>query len=357
MGRGDLLVDRLVAGGFVRPAVLLRGLQLRRPALSCWRVSLVMGLSGLVVEPLAWVQSWLFARRLQKVELPDDPIVVIGHWRSGTTYLHQLLACDPTLATARNSLTMAPQVALLLKPWIRSALKAWMTQQRPIDAVPWRPDDPQEDELGLARLTMDTNMAGMAFPLAYPWFFRRNVLGLSRAFERQWLHFTKLSWLHDGQGKTGLLIKNSAHSARVELVLRHFPKARFVLLRRDPQASIRSLVQVKQRLGALVGLQPLPDAVTQVEETVAAHRQLLEAFEASRHRIPAGQLVELPYEALIRQPLVAVKRIYDELGLSSWSVAQAPLQARIAQARSYTADPVTLPLSAQKRLNDLMEEA
>ena len=75
------------------------------------------------------------------------------------------------------------------------------------------------------------------------------------------------------------MIKNSAHSARVELVLRHFPRARFVLLRRD-QASIRSLVQV--RLGGHWWGQPVPDAVTQVEETVAAHHQLLEAFEASR---------------------------------------------------------------------------
>ena len=45
-----------------------------------------------------------------------------------------------------------------------------MTRQRPIDAVPWGPDDPKEDELGLAQLTIETNMAGMAFPLAYPWF-------------------------------------------------------------------------------------------------------------------------------------------------------------------------------------------
>ena len=40
-----------------------------------------------------------------------------------------------------------------------------------------------------------------------------------------------------------------------------------------------------------------------------------------------------------------------------WPLAQALLQARIAQARSYTADPVTLPLAAEQRLNDLMEEA
>ena len=53
----------------------------------------------------------------------------------------------------------------------------------------------------------------------------------------------------------------------------------------------------------------------------SVHRQLLEAFWASRSRIPAGQLVVLSYEALIRPPLDAVKRIYDELGLSSWPVA------------------------------------
>ena len=88
----------------------------------------------------------------------------------------------------------------------------------------------------------------------------------------------------------------------------------------------------------------------------SAHRQLLEAFETSRHRIPAGQLVEVSYEALIRQPLAAVNWIYDELGLSSWPKAQAPLQARIVQARRYTADSVTLPLAAEQRLKDLMEE-
>ena len=39
-----------------------------------------------------------------------------------------------------------------------------------------------------------------------------------------------------------------------------------------------------------------------------------------------------------------------------WPLAQAPLQARIDQARSYTADPVMLPLAAEQRLNDSMEE-
>ena len=88
---------------------------------------------------------------------------------------------------------------------------------------------------------------------------------------------------------------------------------------------------------------------------MAAHRQLLQAFEASRHRIPPGQLIELPYEELVKDSRQAVKRIYDALGLRSWSVAEAPIQARIAQARSYAADPVRLSFAAQQRLHELME--
>ncbi|WP_413442956.1 sulfotransferase [Synechococcus sp. MIT S1220] len=77
---------------------------------------------------------------------------MIGHWRSGTTFLHQLLACDPTAATARNRLTMAPQVALILKPLIRCIVPYVITSIHPIDHVPWSADDPQEDEIRLARL-------------------------------------------------------------------------------------------------------------------------------------------------------------------------------------------------------------
>jgi len=355
MARAELLVDRLVATGFIRPGVLWRGLQCCRPSLARWRVSVLVGLSGLLVEPLAWLQSLLFTRRLRRLQLPDDPIVVIGHWRSGTTYLHQLLASDPAVATARNTLTMAPQVALLLKPWIAPVLKAWMTRTRPIDAVPWGPDDPQEDELGLARLTFDTNMAGMAFPRNYFANFRRHVLVTTRAYERQWLQFCRLTWLHDGAGKTPWLTKHPAHIARVSLVLQHFPLARFVLLRRTPIDSIRSLVQVKQRLGTLVGLQPVPDQGTQVEETVTAHRELLEAFETSRHLIPDQQLLELDYDDLIHQPLQAVARIYSRFGLTSWAAAKGPIKARIDQARSYSADRVGLSQPAERRLQSLVK--
>ena len=138
------------------------------------------------------------------------------------------------------------------------------------------------------------------------------------------------------------------------MVLRHFPRARFVLLRREAEDSIRSLVQVKQRLAELVGLQPAPDLCTQVEQTVAAHRQLINAFELSRHLIPADQLLEVDYNDLVAMPLETVQRIYDHFRLGGWDEARGPIQKRISQARSYTADPVQLPAEAQRRLQELL---
>ena len=333
--------------------MLISGLQHGRPSLTQLHKLLALTLTGLAAEPLSWLQQLQYGKRLQQ-PIPDDPVVVIGHWRSGTTYLHQLMGCDPCAATARNSLTVAPQLALLLQPLLQPLLHRTMTPIRPIDAVPWGAEDPQEDEVGLSRLTMDSHMAGIAFPRDYLHHLRRTVLQITPAYERALVKFSRLTWLHAGPGKHHLLIKNPAHTARVPLLLRLFPRCRFILLKRRPVDAVRSLVLVKQRLASLVGLQAPPDQITQVEETVEAHGLLMQAFEASRYLIPAGQLTEVDFEDLQDAPVATVERIYSDLAIDSWAQAQAPIARRAAQASRYRPLSVTLEPAAEQRLITLL---
>ena len=104
MGHRPSRSDLLVIAGFIRPRVLWRGLFVSRPFLSHWSSAVMITLSGLMVEPFAWLQSLLIRRQLRARQLPYHPIVMLGHWRSGTTYLHQLLARDPAAALIRNFL-------------------------------------------------------------------------------------------------------------------------------------------------------------------------------------------------------------------------------------------------------------
>jgi hypothetical protein len=181
------------------------------------------------------------------------------------------------------------------------------------------------------------------------------VIHQTPEFERKLERFTRLTLLHQDDRTGYLLIKNPAHSGRIPLLLTAFPKARFVFLRRDPIDSIRSLVQVKQRLGALVGLQPPLNERLQVEQTVAAYQQLMQAFEASRPNIPEGQLLEVNYKDLVHQPLETVQRLYQALGLSSWTCAERPIRERVARSsRSYNPDPVVLAPGSEQRLQELL---
>jgi hypothetical protein len=107
-------------------------------------------------------------------------------------------------------------------------------------------------------------------------------------------------------------------------------------------------------MSGLIGLQPLPDQITQVEVTATAHHELMQAFEASRHRIPKGQLVEVAFSDLVRQPYQEVQKIYETFGLRSWTTAQAPIRQRIEQSSTYQADPVALEPRAEQRLRGLL---
>ena len=67
--------------------------------------------------------------------------------------------------------------------------------------------------------------------------------------------------------------------------------------------------------------------------------------------------MELEYSDLVDQPLESVRRIYDAFQLSSWAEAEAPLRARINQARHYRPDPVRLPPEAEQHLRSCMGQS
>src|SRR5690554_5831743 len=61
-----------------------------------FRIPMAVLVAGctLVNSSLARVQQLVYGRRLRDVQLSEPPIFILGHWRSGTTYLHELLSLD-----------------------------------------------------------------------------------------------------------------------------------------------------------------------------------------------------------------------------------------------------------------------
>ena len=80
------------------------------------------------------VQGVLYRQALARVRLSGDPVFIIGHWRTGTTLLHELLALDPRLRAPTNYECLVPNHFLLTERW----LKGWtsFTLPRTSDSGP-----------------------------------------------------------------------------------------------------------------------------------------------------------------------------------------------------------------------------
>jgi hypothetical protein len=83
-----------------------------------WRTRLLYALSGATHSALTRIQDLSYADAL-KAAVPSPPIFLLGFWRSGTTFLHELISCDPRFGFPSTYACLNPAHFLLTGEWIR----------------------------------------------------------------------------------------------------------------------------------------------------------------------------------------------------------------------------------------------
>jgi len=105
-----------------------------------------------------------FRRRLRKQTATPAPVFIIGHWRSGTTLLHEMLMHDDSFCCPTTYQCFAPGHFLLTDPLLPSILQWLIPSKRPMDDVATGWSRPQEDEFALANMGAPSPYRRMAFP-------------------------------------------------------------------------------------------------------------------------------------------------------------------------------------------------
>lgn len=309
-----------------------------------WYLVLLITAASVVNSTLALVQRLALGRRIDRTELPPDPLFILGHWRSGTTLLHELLGLDARHACPSTYACLAPSHFLisqrLLAPWLRWLLPARRSQ----DDVVVGFEQAQEDEWALCALGLPSLYQTAAFPNrdAHDWQYA-DLEGLVPAVRRRWISaWTRLlRCVALGAPGKRLVIKSPLHLARIEAALEVFPDARFVHIVREPQAVFASTLRLWQRLAEDEGLQaPQADRLRPfvLENYVRAY----ESFERQCSRIPPGRLCQVRYEDLVADPVGQVRRIYEHLDLGGFDAVRPMLEMRALQAAGFRTNRLSL---------------
>lgn len=285
---------------------------------------------------LGWYESRRYAARVGAAAVPP-PVFVLGHWRSGTTHLHNLLTLDGRFAFPNSYQVSFPHTFLTTEAVSSRLLGLFLPPRRPMDNVEWDMRSPQEDEFALAALTGQSPCLGWAFPRRRDHYDRYLTLrGVPAVEVARWKDalvrfLKKLTWKYGGRP---LVLKSPPHTCRIKLLLELFPRAKFVHIRRDPYAVFQSSRLLFRTVFELHRIQrPLAEDLD--DWILRQYRAMYEAYFEERGLIPAGQFHEIAFEELEENPVAQVRRAYEALGLPEFGQAEPALRRYVESIAGY----------------------
>jgi len=95
-------------------------------------------------------------------------LFIIGHWRTGTTLVHELMALDKRHTYPTTYECIDPNHFLLTEKLASRFLRFLLPAQRPMDNMVMGWDRPQEDEFALCNLGQPSPYLTIAFPNCPP---------------------------------------------------------------------------------------------------------------------------------------------------------------------------------------------
>ncbi|HZU38120.1 MAG TPA: sulfotransferase, partial [Gemmataceae bacterium] len=114
-----------------------------------------------VLSCLQWI--W-YGRQIARTPIREAPIFIIGHWRTGTTLLHELLVLDERHGYPTTYECMSPNDFLLTEGFFTRWLRFLAPSHRPMDNMVAGFERPQEDEFALCMLGQPSPYLAIAFP-------------------------------------------------------------------------------------------------------------------------------------------------------------------------------------------------
>jgi hypothetical protein len=276
-----------------------------------------------------------FRKRWEQTEI-RPPLFILGHYRSGTTHLHYLLAQDPRFAYLNAYQASYPDTFLLTEKFGARSLQSFVPKTRPFDNVAVSFDVPYEDEIALNNATRLSPYATAVFPRRAAYYDR--FLTLTQATPEELARWRagiktllkKLTLKYD----MPLVLKSPPHTARIKLLLEMFPQAKFVHVHRDPYVVIQSTANMMRIALDWLRLQS-GDWVNWTQRALEQWREMHDAYFEQRSLIPPGRLHELAFSDLERAPLAALRGIYESLALPPFDEVEPKLREYLASVAEY----------------------
>jgi hypothetical protein len=266
----------------------------------------------------------------------NQPIVITGLHRTGTTALHKLLSVDPQFQGLQSWLTASPMPRPPRDTWegnpqfqaVVRQLEARFASAPGLRAAHAMAAE-EVDECG--------GILCQGF-VSIVWMVAWSAASYDAWWQTQserpaYLYFRRvLQLIGSSAASQRWLLKHPPHIAKLGILLETFPDARVIQTHRDPAKAIPSLCSLVMKNHDLmeIGRRDQRARLMGYRMTAMAAKALRDAEPVrQRHR---HQIMDVDHSQFHRDPIGVIRRIYPFIGLELSAATEAIMRQRIASA-------------------------
>jgi hypothetical protein len=278
-----------------------------------------------------------FRKKIDVTNIKNPPIFILGHWRSGTTYLHNLLTQDPQFGYISMLEASFPK-SFLITNFFKFFMKSFLPKKRPMDNMEMGLDFPQEEEMALGNLIPFSFYNALYFPEKLMENYYKYICldHLSKKVLEKWrnayVYLLKKTTLNV-KGKQ-LILKNPANTARIKLLLELFPNAKFIHIYRNPYVVFVSMMNFYETTIKQFMLQDV--SINEIENDILLiYKEMMGKYFREKKLIPKENLIEVRFEDLEKDPIGILERIYEHFGLIGFNNVRNVFEKYLLLLKNY----------------------
>lgn len=311
------------------------------------------GLISLVGEPFRFAEKFRYGSAIDKLEIKEAPIFILGHWRSGTTLLHNLVSQDPRMGYVTTYQSVFPNFTLSSKWLWKNMMKVMMPATRASDNVELSVDYPQEEEFAIGGINSYSYYNWWYFPKDYREMFDQYISfsstdqKLKEKWKKDYKNLVKKSLFN--LKKEQFVSKNPPHTGRIDTLTEIFPNAKFVHIYRNPIAVFISTK--KFFTDTMPPLQFQKISESEMEDMILdVYDLLMKKYLKDRALLSKKQLIEIRYEQFVKNPLSYMESIYNQLEITNFNEAQPKFEAYLEKQKKFKSNKHQLPKATVDRI-------
>ena len=278
------------------------------------------GLLLSICSAFHWIDHLTFRNKVNKFVIEEPPLFIIGHWRSGTTYLHNILTQDPVSGYSTTYHSVFPN-NLKSKLVFKTFMRIFMPNKRPGDGMLMSVNFPQEDEYALSNITHQSYYHFFYFPSSYRSLYSNYIRFESLSekeivdWKMKYKRFVIKALINSGGSRA--ILKNPVNTGRMLKLLEIFPEANFIYIVRNPVIVYLSTKKFFEQWFPLLNLEKFPlEGISEL--ILEVYVKLMEDYFSDKESLNSNRITEVRFESLLENPMDEVRLIYDKFGFAGF---------------------------------------